>query len=116
MRDLTSGVAALRDGFAKEGRDRAAAIRGRLVAYALDRREAIAAWREASATPAGHSAKRVGGPRRSRERRQAVGPWTRRRRPVSPPHRRIRPLDPVDTPPANRAIEARRALHGRGSK
>lgn len=46
MRDLTSGVAALRDGFAKEGRDRAAAIRGRLVAYAFHRREAIATWRE----------------------------------------------------------------------
>jgi len=45
MRDLTGGVAALRDGFAKEGRDRAAAIRGRFLAYALDRREAIAVWR-----------------------------------------------------------------------
>jgi hypothetical protein len=46
MRDLTGGVAALRDGFAKEGRDRAAAVRGRLVAYAFHRREAIAVWRE----------------------------------------------------------------------
>jgi hypothetical protein len=45
-RDLTSGVAALRDGFAKESRDRAIAIRGRPVAYALDRRKAIAVWRE----------------------------------------------------------------------
>ncbi len=44
MRDLTSGVAALRDGFAKENRDRAAAIRERLGAYALDRRNAVAAW------------------------------------------------------------------------
>lgn len=46
MRDLTSGVAALRDGFAKEGRDRAAGIRGRLLAYGLGHREAIPVWRE----------------------------------------------------------------------
>lgn len=44
MRDMTSGVAALRDGFAKKDRDRAAAIRERLGAYALDRRNAVAAW------------------------------------------------------------------------
>jgi hypothetical protein len=36
MRDLTSGVAALRDRFVKDDRDRAAAIHGRLAAYALD--------------------------------------------------------------------------------
>lgn len=46
MRDLTSGVAALRDGFAKEGRDRAVGIRGRLLAYGHSRRAAIAVWRE----------------------------------------------------------------------
>jgi len=45
MRELTSSVAALCDGFAKEGRDRAATIRGRLAAYALDRSNAVAAWR-----------------------------------------------------------------------
>lgn len=45
MRGLTSGVASLCDGFAKEGRDRAAAVRGRLAAYALDRRNAVAIWR-----------------------------------------------------------------------
>lgn len=45
MRELTSGVAALCDGFAKESRNRAATIRGRLAAYALDRRNAVAAWR-----------------------------------------------------------------------
>ena len=45
MRDLTGGVAALRDRFAKDGRDRAAAIHERLAAYALDRHEAIAIWR-----------------------------------------------------------------------
>jgi hypothetical protein len=45
MRDLTSGVAALRDRFVKDDRDRAAAIHGRLAAYALDRREAVAIWR-----------------------------------------------------------------------
>jgi hypothetical protein len=44
MRDLTSGVAALRDTFAKEGRDRAAYIHGHLAAYALDRCNAVAAW------------------------------------------------------------------------
>lgn len=46
MRDLTSGVATLRDGFAKQNCDRAATICGRLLAYALDRREAMAVWRE----------------------------------------------------------------------
>ncbi|MGO9773098.1 MAG: hypothetical protein ACLPSW_26835 [Roseiarcus sp.] len=35
MRDLTSGVAALRDGFAKDNRDRAAAIRDRLAANSV---------------------------------------------------------------------------------
>lgn len=45
MRGLTSGVASMRDGFAKEGRDRAAMIRGRLAAYALDRHNAVAVWR-----------------------------------------------------------------------
>lgn len=62
MRDLTSGVAALRDGFAKEGRDRAAAIRENLGAYALDRRNGLIAWmgvvrqkREASIPSAGVS-------------------------------------------------------------
>lgn len=45
MRDLTNSVAALLDNFAKDGRDRAAAIRERLAAYALDRHEAVAIWR-----------------------------------------------------------------------
>ncbi|MGJ0535621.1 hypothetical protein [Methylocystis sp.] len=45
MRDLTNSVAALLDNFAKDGRDRAAAIRERLAAYASDRREAVAIWR-----------------------------------------------------------------------
>jgi hypothetical protein len=52
MRGLTSGVAALLDGFDKESRDRAkesrdcaVAVRGRLAAYALDRCNAVAAWR-----------------------------------------------------------------------
>lgn len=44
MRNLTSSVAALLDNFDKEGRDRAAAIRERLAAYALDRREVVAIW------------------------------------------------------------------------
>ena len=52
MRDLTSGVVALRDDFAKKDCERAAAARNaprtheRLAAYALHRREAIAGWRE----------------------------------------------------------------------
>jgi hypothetical protein len=52
MRDLTGRVAALCEGFAKEDRERAAAIRERaaavrkrLVAYAQDRRSAVAVWR-----------------------------------------------------------------------
>ena len=45
MRDLTKNVAALLDNFAKEARDRSAAIRERLAAYALDRQEAVAIWR-----------------------------------------------------------------------
>lgn len=45
MRDLTRGVATLRDNFAKEGRDRAAEIRERLAAYARDRQDAVAIWR-----------------------------------------------------------------------
>lgn len=45
MRGLTSGVASLCDGFAREGRDRAAAVRGRLAGYASDRRNAVAIWR-----------------------------------------------------------------------
>lgn len=44
MRNLTSSVAALLDNFDKEGRDRAAAIRDRLAAYARDRREVVAIW------------------------------------------------------------------------
>ena len=52
MRDLTSGVAALRDRFAKDGRDRAAAIHERLAAYALDRRDArIASYGAAKPAP-----------------------------------------------------------------
>ena len=46
MRDLTGGVAALRNGFAVAERDRAAGVRGRLVAYAFERRNAEAAWRK----------------------------------------------------------------------
>lgn len=45
MRDLTSSVAALRENFAKDGRDRVAAIRECLAAYASDRREAAAIGR-----------------------------------------------------------------------
>lgn len=45
MRELTSGVASICDGFAKEGRDRAAAIRGRLAAYGRDRHNGLVAWR-----------------------------------------------------------------------
>ena len=44
MRDLTSSVAALRDGFVREGRQRAVDVRERLDAYAQERRSALAAW------------------------------------------------------------------------
>lgn len=51
MRDLTSGVAALRDGFsagqqsrARDGRALAAAVQSRLAKYGQERRAAIAAW------------------------------------------------------------------------
>jgi hypothetical protein len=46
MRNLTGGVVALRDGFALAERDRAAGVRGRLVAYAFERRNAEAARRK----------------------------------------------------------------------
>jgi len=59
MRDLTSGVAALRDGFgaaqqsrARDGRALAEAVHARLAVYGQDRVAAVAAW-------AGHPAKRT---------------------------------------------------------
>lgn len=45
MRDLTRGVAALLDSFDKGNRNRAAALRKRFGAYALDCCEAVAIWR-----------------------------------------------------------------------
>ena len=45
MTDLTDGVDALRDKFARDGRDRAAEIRSELSAYANDRRQGTAVWR-----------------------------------------------------------------------
>jgi hypothetical protein len=44
MRNLTSAVAAMLDGFDKDDRNRALVIRGRLAAYARERRHALAAW------------------------------------------------------------------------
>jgi hypothetical protein len=44
MRHLTSSVAALRDSFVKEGRERAMAMRKCLAAYAADRHEAVLIW------------------------------------------------------------------------
>jgi hypothetical protein len=48
MRDLTGGVAALRNGFAAKERDRAVGVRERLVAYAFERRNAEAARRKSA--------------------------------------------------------------------
>ena len=77
MRDLTGGVAALRDGFAKEGRDRAAAIRARLLAYAFHRREAIAVWREyLSGGRAAVAGRREAAQRPAAELRGADRPWS----------------------------------------
>ena len=45
VRDLTNGVATFLDDLDKENRDRAIAIRKRLDAYALDRKDAVAVWR-----------------------------------------------------------------------
>ena len=86
MRDLTGGVATLRDGFAKQGRDRAAAIHGRLLAYALDRREATAVWREGLKRASGALA----------ERGEAG------QRPAAAPRAADRPpSQPVPTPPSS---------------
>lgn len=46
MQELTSNVAALLDGFDRGDRERATVVRERLGAYALDRRDALAAWAE----------------------------------------------------------------------
>ncbi len=46
MIDLTNGVDAFRDKVATDGRDRAVKIRDHLLAYARDRREGMAMWRE----------------------------------------------------------------------
>jgi hypothetical protein len=63
MCDLTSGVAALRDRFAREGRDRADAIRSALAAHASDRIAAGAIWKGSSRAWADSAAQSGGGHR-----------------------------------------------------
>ncbi len=99
MRDLTSGVAALRDGFAKESRDRAADIRGRLVAYAFHRREAIALWRESLGRGRGAIAE----VREAGQRPTAETPVTNRPSPEPAPAVETAPVSPTPSAPPSSA-------------
>ncbi len=94
MRDLTSTVATLRDSLSKQDSDRAAAVRERLSAYALDRRNGSIAWTRTlsteRATPrsmASHEqpAARPAGPAQSREPAVPAAQHTHGQ-PVHPPH------------------------------
>ncbi|MGO9771844.1 MAG: hypothetical protein ACLPSW_20315 [Roseiarcus sp.] len=124
MRDLTGGVAALRDGFAKEGRDRAAGIRGRLLAYSLERRKANAMWRETPSRARGAGAEpREAGARPAAAETVAVSP-----EPPAAPMSAAETRETIAAPSSDPAVRSGRQVpaplghrgsaghHGRGSK